>query len=139
MYTYSVKREYREAWGYQRWVVYNDLGVSVSDHDSLASAYRTIFNEYNGDIEYNSIVDILYANHAIGEGFFEKDTLRFWNSKVHNAVYNGYFVTSEDNFDRSARLYSVRTVRQGRIKSVEFQTYDTRSKAHSAAKRLAKG
>lgn len=41
--------------------------------------------------------------------FFDKETIRFWESKVESELFaNRCFVTSENNFDDTARFYTVR-------------------------------
>lgn len=41
--------------------------------------------------------------------FFDADTMRFWESKVESELFNNRcFVTSESNFDDTARFYTVR-------------------------------
>mgnify|MGYP003526637488 CR=1 FL=1 len=78
--------------------------------------------------------------------WFSRDTMRFFLSRVGEYGYQGpggvYFVSSERfSRDGSPRLYTVR--RQdpdGSIETVgEFQGYKSRSGAHAAAKRYAKG
>ena len=44
-----------------------------------------------------------------GRYYFTKDTMKFWGSKVEAGMYgNDTFVTSENNYDGSKRLYSAR-------------------------------
>jgi len=44
-----------------------------------------------------------------GHNFFSKETMEFWNSRIEAGMYdNETFVTSEDNFDGSRVLYTVR-------------------------------
>ena len=56
-----------------------------------------------------TIAEMKAINKAKGYHFFDSDTMRFWGSKVHTAP-NKYrlFIESHDNFDRSAKMYSVR-------------------------------
>lgn len=75
-----------------------------------------------------------------GEGhFFDPETMQFWNSRVETQVYkNLCFVTSEDNFDRTKKLYTVRQFSPDfkRINTVgDFQAYSSLA----AAKEVAKG
>lgn len=46
-------------------------------------------------------------NH--GRYFFHPDTIQFWGSEVVAGMFpNNTFVTSEDNYDRSKKLYTAR-------------------------------
>jgi hypothetical protein len=68
--------------------------------------------------------------------WFSADTMRFFGSKIESGVINGrYFVSSEDNFDRTARFYSVRVADdEGEIGTWgEFQAYETLAEARAAA------
>lgn len=57
----------------------------------------------------NAIKD---ANRAAGYHWFDPDTMRMFGTKVLPTVYQGpggvYFVTQDDNFDRTKRAYTVR-------------------------------
>lgn len=108
------------------------------------------------DHRLNSLGQIITAAQESGSHFFDRDTLRFFSSRVSEMVYptygqNGtYFVTSErdsgSSYNHYARYYTVRraywvTKEDGteslRIDTVgEFQTYMSRSGAHGAAKRI---
>lgn len=58
---------------------------------------------------YKSIAEIVTANKEAGQYFFSPDTMAFWGSKVETDVIEGcYFVTSEDNYDRSEKVFKVR-------------------------------
>ena len=75
-----------------------------------------------------------------GSQWFAPFNMRYFSCRVHHAVYGGcYFVTSEQYNWKAPRLYTVRKVNQdGRIETIgDFQGYDTRQKAHNAAKRYA--
>jgi hypothetical protein len=82
---------------------------------------------------YNTIQEI-QRRHA---GYwFDASTMRFFGSKIESGVISGrYFVTSEDNFDRTARFYSVRVADDdGEIGTWgEFQAYATLAEARAAA------
>lgn len=55
------------------------------------------------------IADVKRICKEEGNHFFDKETIDFWASRVESKLYqNGCFVTSEDNFDRTKRLYTVR-------------------------------
>jgi hypothetical protein len=68
-------------------------------------------------MKYWDIQDIITANKMKGQHFFDKDTMRFFRSRVLPRVYQGpggiYFITSEKFVSRwsdyeGKRLYSVR-------------------------------
>lgn len=94
-----------------------------------------------------SIGDIKAKNRAEGWHFFDRDTLRFFNSIVHDEVYAGpggvFFVTSEKPKD-GVRRYSVRQFDQesGRCFTPRdfenFRKYETADAAHAAARSLAR-
>lgn len=72
-----------------------------------------------------------------GSHFFTKDTMDFWNSKVEAGMYeNNTFVTSEDNFDRSRKLYSVRQYdwESHEVETITFQQHDNLEDAIRFAK-----
>ena len=75
-----------------------------------------------------------------GSHFFDKDTMRFFQSRIHDVVYGGcVFVTSEKQRSYRGhtypRLYTVRYMdNKGSVHTIgEFQGFDTRSKAHTFA------
>lgn len=79
------------------------------------------------------------VKHAVANGpsphWFSSETMRFFNSKVETALYRGrWFITSEDNFDRSQRMYSVRYAEDnGDITTIgEFAGYLTHKEALDA-------
>lgn len=75
-----------------------------------------------------------------GSYFFSRDSMRFFQSRIHDVVYGGcVFVTSEKQspcYGRTyPRLYTVRYMDStGNTHTIgEFQGFDTRSKAHTFA------
>lgn len=100
-------------------------------------------------MELNSMSAIRIAASKAGNHWFDRDTLRFFNSRISGTVYPSkdgscYFVSSERMDWQSPRLYSVRRAFYDadggfRIETVEeFQHYASRSGAHKAAQRTAK-
>lgn len=77
--------------------------------------------------------------------WFSRSAMRFFHSRVGEYGYQGpggvYFVSSEQFNAQSPRLYSVRRQKaDGSIETVgDFQAFKSRSGAHAAAKRYAKG
>lgn len=78
-----------------------------------------------------------------GAGYwFAPNVLASWNSKIYwNTLYkidedNFYFITSEDNFDRSKHLFSIRKAtfkgRDVSIDSIKWQEFETLAAADFA-------
>jgi|SRR6187402_1895917 len=87
-------------------------------------------------IDITDINDIKDAHARFGGNWFSKDTMRYWGTRVHSAVYGGtYFVSSEGDFDH-VRVYTVRRIdSDGSISTVgDFGAYATSRQAHKAAK-----
>ncbi len=94
-------------------------------------------------------IDLSAVKEAIKKGdrhWFDRDTMRFFNSRVSHDAYKvrdkAWFVSSErqDEDDAHPRLYSVRVcdLATGRINTVgTFQGYKTLDQAESAAIRAA--
>lgn len=82
-------------------------------------------------------------NKEHGYYFFDKDTKKFWNSKIVAGMYkNNTFVTSEDNYDRTRILYTVRQYdweKHTVITIGEFQQFETKEEAVAVARRVRKG
>ena len=90
---------------------------------------------------FRTIQQIINFHESKGMHFFSAGSKRFFNSRIHSDVYGGcVFVTSEKFDWKSPRLFTVRKIDQnGNIETIgDFQGYDTRSKAHTAAKNFAK-
>lgn len=71
--------------------------------------------------------------------WFSPDALRFWNSSIEwdtiQPIGNGehLFISLEDNFDRSARLYSLRLANnRGHIDTLAFQAWESYAEAINA-------
>ena len=88
-------------------------------------------------LNFRNTQQVIAFHESTGRHFFSPSNMRFFSSRVHSEVYNGcYFVTSEKFDWKSPRLYTVRKIESnGDITTIgEFQQYDSRSKAHTAAK-----
>mgnify|MGYP003139482311 CR=1 FL=1 len=86
----------------------------------------------------STIRQLIALNKSNGSHFFDKGTMRWFNSRIHSDVYGGcVFVTSEKQ-GWLERKYTVRIVHvDGSIETASsFQQYSTRYQAHSAAKHL---
>lgn len=95
--------------------------------------------ETQENYRFTNIGEIKEANRELGGHWFNADTLRFFGSEVLPTVYGGrYFITKEDNFQRTKKLYTVRQAQpNGDIDTVgEFQAYATRAEAVKAIKAL---
>lgn len=85
-------------------------------------------------------IGIIKANNLLaGQHFFERATMRFFQSRVFSTVYGGkYFITSEINPSGEKR-YTVREAVDGgkRIKTHGFFAYRTLSDAKDQARLFA--
>ncbi|WNM69892.1 hypothetical protein SEA_APIARY_84 [Rhodococcus phage Apiary] len=96
---------------------------------------------------YGSIDDVRKAHgEHYGGYFFSPDTMRSWKSRVLAELFGGrYFVTSERNYDDTARVYTVRHAHpNGDVRTAtdpltgeRLSGYASASKARSVAQRLA--
>lgn len=60
--------------------------------------------------------------------FFDEDTMNFWNSTIETDLTdNDLFITSEDNFNRTEKLYSIRQYdwESHSVKTISFQQFKT--------------
>ena len=77
---------------------------------------------------------------STGKHFFDSDTIKYWGSKIETALYkNRCFVTSENNFDNTKRLYTLRRFNENytTIETIgEFQQYITKEDATEAARAI---
>ena len=90
-----------------------------------------------------TMAEIRAANRAAGYYFFERDTMRFFDSRIEtrgNAIGGRFFITSEqfhgsNNF-HGPRLFTVREAKpSGDIDTVgKFQAYTTIEAARAAAR-----
>jgi hypothetical protein len=84
---------------------------------------------------FNNITEVKKANKQIGQHFFDRDTLTFFGSKVYPDLYTvagrQFFVTSEDNFNRTEKGYTIReAMPDGDIETIsEFLQYATKEQA----------
>lgn len=77
---------------------------------------------FNTKIEQMKRDSLAHGNH-----FFTEDTMKFWGSKVVAGMFkNNTFVTSEDNYDRSQKLFTARQYdwKKHEVKTIgEFQQF----------------
>ncbi len=91
-------------------------------------------------MSFKTIAEVRAANKAAGHHFFERSTMRFFDSAVESALYGGrFFVTSEKGpVAESVRRYTVREAfPDGKVStSGAFQAYRTLEDAREALRRL---
>lgn len=84
----------------------------------------------------NTVTDLKREYYRKSSGhWFDKDTMRFFRSRVGDKIYeNYYFISSEQFNDRSPRLYTIRKffIKEGKIyidTVGEFQQFETYNQA----------
>jgi hypothetical protein len=85
--------------------------------------------------KYANITEVKDANKGIGHHFFDRDTMRFFNSRVEGGILKGcYFITSERYDTDRPKEYTVRIAHEdGQVDTVyEFQAFGTRADAKEA-------
>lgn len=97
--------------------------------------------------KFDDIAHVKAANRNLGHFFFERDTMRFFQTRLGSTLYGGrYFVTSErdDTYGLPAwdgqRRYTVRRANgDGSISTVSvFGEYGTSATANAVAAQLAR-
>ena len=93
-------------------------------------------------MSYFTIAQIKRANADAGHHFFERSTMRFFDSRIasRHPIGGRYFVTSERFSLAYPRLYTVRECGEnGHVNTVgKFQAYITVEAAKRAAEQLAR-
>ena len=81
----------------------------------------------------SEVKSIVTAN---GGHFFDKDTMKFWGTRIETGVIkNVCFVTSENSYDGTKRFYTIRRFNGKSIDTIgEFQQYKTKESAREAAR-----
>jgi len=98
------------------------------------SSLETNITRVNLDTLY-LIDDIKLANKNFNGHFFDKNTLKFFKSRIGSTVYfNKYFITSEQYDNNSKRLFTIRefcliTRRVSTAKGTSFQQFKTANQA----------
>lgn len=86
---------------------------------------------------FNTLSEVKAANKKIGNYWFSKGAMSFFNSKVESTLYkNQCFITSEQYNSESERRYSVRVaLSDGSIDTIsEFQEFRTKDAAREFIK-----
>ena len=124
---------------------------TVIKHES----YTIDIPDYGTHLDIDTLIDIVKRS---GSHFFDKETMRFFRSRVYDYTYAApdgwYFVTSEKHESAFARINEPRmyTVRQMRLRMRDdklgltvwlvelenFQHYATLTRARTAARNAAK-
>ena len=87
-----------------------------------------------------------YAQWNPDGHFFDPESMRFWGSKISTKLQKRedgciFFLTIEDNFDRTERLYTLRVLipkQDGGIKTLSFQNHKDKDKAVEKLKEYKK-
>jgi len=82
---------------------------------------------------YSTIAEIRAANKAIGQHWFSRGTMRFFNCRIESRkpIHGRFFITSERYNDSEPRLYIIReALADGKIDTIgEFQQYKSKEAA----------
>ena len=73
---------------------------------------------------------------ANGGHFFDRGTMKCWGTRIETSIFkNGCFVTSEDNYNKTKRLYTVRRFNGKSIDTIgDVKQYKTKESAGEAAR-----
>lgn len=91
----------------------------------------------------NQLIDLYNKLNPEGH-FFSKESMRFWGSSVSTILKptedgSVFFLTREDNFDRTKKIYTLRFMpnkERAGIETLEFQKFEDRKDAVEALKEL---
>mgnify|MGYP001156849128 CR=1 FL=1 len=87
-----------------------------------------------------TMTDIKRNNKEAGHHFFDRDTMRFFNSRIESGLYkDNTFITSEQFDYNSPREYTIRRVVDGGIKIEtigEFGQFETLEDAKIGRKKF---
>ena len=96
-------------------------------------------NERMAKVKTLTVGEMKARNKAAGYNWFDNGTMKFFGTKIESAPNaKGIFITSEYNFDRTKRLYTLRKFESDSTVTTigEFQAYNTKSAALAARKGL---
>jgi hypothetical protein len=91
---------------------------------------------------FKNMTEVRQCNDLYGYHWFERDTMRFFKSRVGNTVYGGkYFISSEQREWNTPRRYTVReALETGNIETVsEFMQYATWQGAYDRIQTILRG
>lgn len=91
--------------------------------------------------QFKTLSEFKTAYMAQGEGhhFFDRDTMRFFHSRIESGLLKGkYFITSESDMRNTTRFFNVQMIEDNfRINTVApFNTLTTKERAKDYIKRL---
>ncbi len=90
---------------------------------------------------YHTMADVKAANQAIGNHWFDRSSMRFFNTRIESGLIGGrWFITSERFDDNAPRKFTVRRADPDGSVDTEgdFQQYRTLDDARMAARQLRK-
>ncbi len=90
---------------------------------------------------FHSIAEIREANQAHGYYWFTHSAMHSFGTKIESSVYSGkYFITSEDNYNGTKRLYTIRQASSnGYVSTVEdFNKFHTLEDAREQVRAIVK-
>jgi hypothetical protein len=105
----------------------------------VALAHQADAAESPKTFTYLTMQDVIDANKSIGHHWFDRETLRFFNTRIESSLIAGeYFITSERVDDRDRRRYSLRRAKpDGTVETIgAFQAYASKSEALNAARAM---
>ena len=85
--------------------------------------------------QFKTLGEFKRAYKATGMHFFDRKTMRFFNSRIESGLLKGkYFITSEQFDEKALRYYTLREIQPDlSINTVgEFQQYKTKEAAKAA-------
>ena len=94
------------------------------------------------EFTYQTIEDVKSANRQTGGHWFDRDTMRFFNTKIESGLIGGkYFITSERYDEDRPRKYTVRMAApDGSVDTIgEFQAHLSKENAREAIRDAMKG
>jgi hypothetical protein len=111
--------------------------ATAHNYDVIRNGTET---EEKKDIMFKSMSELREKNKEIGHCFFDRDTMKFWGSRIESALYRGtYFITSEKgNTAQEKRKYSIRrALKTGEIVTEgKLRAYSTLDDAKEAVRDL---
>lgn len=92
-------------------------------------------------MSFKTMADVRRANKAAGLHFFDRDTMRFFRSRIVSGLYAGrFFVTAEAHHSWRELRYSIREAdASGEVRTVfDFGPFDVLKDARHRARELAR-
>lgn len=88
---------------------------------------------------FKTLAEFKAAYKATGMHFFDKGTMKFFNSRIESGLLKGkYFITSESDMRNENRFFNVREIQEDLgIKTIgEFNTLISKDRAKNLIKSL---